>query len=99
MTAHVPQLADSGRPSRWQPVRFPQDHPDSPAIWAALCRAGAGTILAGRIYIGDDPDHAGCLTVYQEADPDSAAGQDRVLGLAVPGGDSGWYLGLLRVPG
>jgi hypothetical protein len=70
-----------------EPVKYPQDHPDSAAVRAALYRAGAGAVLAGRIVIGGEPDTDGCLTVYQETDY-----EDMVVGLAVPDGD-GWYLG------
>jgi WhiB family redox-sensing transcriptional regulator len=74
--------------STWEPLKYPRDHPDSAAIHAALYRSGAGTVLAGRTYIGDEPDPDGCLTVYQEA-----SYEDMPVGLAVPDGDGGWYLG------
>lgn len=74
----------------WEPTRYPQDHPDSAVIFAALYRAGAGAVLAGRTFIGDEPDPGGCLTVYQETDY-----EDMPVGLAVPGGDGGWHLGCL----
>jgi hypothetical protein len=71
-----------------EPVTYPQEHPESAAIRAALCRAGAGAVLAGRVYIGGEPDPGGCLTVYQET-----SYEDMAVGLAVPCGRGGWYLG------
>jgi hypothetical protein len=57
-------------------------------IFAALYRAGAGAVLAGRTRIGGEPDQHGCLTVYQET-----SYEDMIVGLAVPDGNGGWYLG------
>jgi hypothetical protein len=71
-----------------EPERHPHGHTDTAAIFAALLRAGAGTVLAGRTRIGDQPDPDGCLTVYQETQY-----EDMAVGLAVPDGDGGWYLG------
>lgn len=69
-------------------MTYPQDHPESAAIRAALYRAGAGAVLAGRIRIDSEPDPGGCLTVYQET-----TYEDMTVGLAVPYGKGGWYLG------
>ena len=71
-----------------EPLKYPQDHPDSVVIRAALYRAGAGAVLAGRTRIGGEPGPGGCLTVYQET-----AYEDMTVGLAVPYGQGGWYLG------
>jgi hypothetical protein len=71
-----------------EPQAYPPGHPASAAIFAALYRAGAGAVLAGRTRIGDTPDPDGCLAVYQET-----SYEDMAVGLAVPDGDGGWYLG------
>jgi hypothetical protein len=68
----------------------PQDRPGPAVIFKALYRAGAGAVLAGRTFIGCEPGQDGALTVYQET-----SYEDMPVGLAVPDGDGGWYLGCL----
>jgi len=89
-----PAPSPSAPGGAWTPVRYPRSHPDTPAIYGALMRSGAP--LYGRFLIGDQPRPDGCLTVYQEAPPESPSGSDYVQGLAVPDGDGGWYLGCNR---
>jgi hypothetical protein len=72
-----------------EPARDPRDHPGPAVIVAALYRAGAGAVLAGRTFTGGQPSPGGCLTACQET-----SYEPMPAGLAVPG-DGGWYLGCL----